>query len=1105
MNYCISLGQEQGGGIWLQQDGVEEEQVNDPTNDIVWKQDAGKAWIPGKFYNTRNQFLMFDPHYKHATQGWSGERWGLAYHTVRGLVQAGNEVKKCLKNCGFPFEANLKKGKIEKNKAAKPSKSVRNKIFNTAGKLSVMMASLMMATGSITAEAGGPVAEYDPIVMMELGGVEGTIEAVDLGKAVIEPMSWEHLKEPEKQENAHHFVVGASPKELRIHLRDMPNMVQEFVKDLIGEQLEEGGDVVLRGQDVPTWIKEFEEYKRYESVEEDDAWIVVSKPKKGAVMMKGRERPHEVCTVEVGADGNAGRRRQEASGISFDESVPQHVQSALRRLHQNLGHPRKEDLLRHLRLAGCEDHIIKAVKGMHCETCKTTQGPGIARGTTLPRLLDFNSCVGVDIFYVHDIRDKKHAFLSMVDWATTYHVVKHLEKETGEDVERAFNDAWLNVFGPPASLSLDLDGKVQGGLARLCDWHSMKVKDVAAQAHWQAGVTERQGGWFKAIWDRVVQELSVEDEEVVLAATMVCGAKNDLRRRCGHSPTQWVFGRSPRVPSELADPDGGEAVTWDLTLDSKFQRSTAIRASARIAFHQAQGDDRLRKGLMQRSRAARAAYDVGDPVHYWHQPKDRRRARWIGPAVVVGKQGSSYWVSRNGRCRLTAPEHLRATGAEELGEFLTMKGVKREVEKLLSMDIDDPKIYEEEEEEERPRDEEEDWMAEYEPSIPAAEEEDREPVQLDMEIDEEIFEEEQGLPEPRRRLKRKTRPEALTVDNNIGEVMLTRKELTKRGQAKRQEKELLWKEIPDHAKEKFKQAEQAQWDEHLSFDALQPLDTETSNRVKATYSEERILRCRWAYKDKNWAARCNGQEVEWKCKSRLVTGGHKDPDLGVQELTTDAPTLSRTGFMCMMQRLANGLELNDKNKEKWSVAAGDIRCAFLTGGYLSRDNPLFLHQPPTGFPGMLPGQLVKIKKNIFGLATSPHEWWQNLQEGILTVEIEWENKKYKFEPCPLDPCVFMLREKAGETFRGRPIGYVGSHVDDLLVIAARRLNRLIQKKLSDAFPVDDWIEDSLDYLGSEMTCGDSEVTSLKGGMPRAGCSWWRCQRGEKMKSGQMPR
>lgn len=173
----------------------------------------------------------------------------------------------------------------------------------------------------------------------------------------------------------------------------------------------------------------------------------------------------------------------------------------------------------------------------------------------------------------------------------------------------------------------------------------------------------------------------------------------------------------------------------------------------------------------------------------------------------------------------------------------------------------------------------------------------------------------------------------------------------------------------------------------------------------------------------------------------------------------------------MMQLLANGLV----EKDAWSVAAGDIQCAFLTGGYLTRGEDLYLHQPSTGFPGLLPGQLVRIKKNIFGLATSPHEWWLDLQEGMKKVRVTLKGATYAFDQCPLDPCIFMLRKYDGLKFSGKPVGYVGSHVDDLLVIAARAVNKLIQAGLSEVFPIDKWEEDHLDYVGTEISCGTDEV------------------------------
>ena len=581
-NYCFTTGQQEGGHLWLEAEDVSEDQANG--GEYVWKRDRQGTWLPGRIHPTANTFFDFDPFLKHSSCDWTGERWCIIYHSVRGYAHSGPEMKKYLRQCGFPTPrlGHTKGGGVVVR--PKTTKSTRKTVMNTAGKIGVLMTTLMAAASSFLLEHQGPPVEHDPIVMMEIGGLEGTIEATDLDKAVIEPIEWNDYLDPETRTNAYHIVTGISPKELRVHLEGMPDSVREDVKELIGYQIAGGGEVVLRQGDPSHLINDFVDYVKYQTPAGQDAWVVLGKPKKDAKLLPGDSRPHEVCAVEACADEDIKEIKYDGSGITFADDVPNYMKSSLRRLHQNLGHPRPEDLCRHLRLAGCEPQVVKAAKGMRCATCDATKGAGIARPSTLPRLLDFNSCVGVDIMYCHDYQDKRHAFLTMTDWGTSYHVVARLESESAADVEKAFNNYWLGPFGPPTSVSIDLDGKVQAGMARLCDWHGMKVKNVAAQGKWQGGITERQIKWFKGIWDRVVHELSIDESEVEIAATLVCAAKNDLRRRCGHAPTQWVFGRSPRIPEELCDPDSGEAVTWDVTKDAKFQRLAAIRASARVAF-----------------------------------------------------------------------------------------------------------------------------------------------------------------------------------------------------------------------------------------------------------------------------------------------------------------------------------------------------------------------------------------------------------------------------------------------------------------------------------------------------------------------------------------
>ena len=191
----------------------------------------------------------------------------------------------------------------------------------------------------------------------------------------------------------------------------------------------------------------------------------------------------------------------------------------------------------------------------------------------------------------------------------------------------------------------------------------------------------------------------------------------------------------------------------------------------------------------------------------------------------------------------------------------------------------------------------------------------------------------------------------------------------------------------------------------------------------------------------------------------------KDPDLEKGQLSTDSPTISRPGLLCLLQVLANGLRAPDP----WKVSAGDIQCAFVTGSYLDRDEELFISQPVTGFPGMKPGQLVRVKKNIFGLASSPREWREDLQDGFKRVKINIGEETYQFDQCPLDPCVFTQRKVDSSGFSGPPIGYV----DDLLLLVVAPGTTLIEQALSQEFPIDDWEAELFSYLGSEVHCCDA--------------------------------
>ena len=1064
-NYTVSFGQKTGGGLWIEDRTVQEDQL---PKGIKWRQAGGGHWLPGRVVDTCEQFYEFDPFHKHATEPWTGDRWCLTYHTTRNIVKAGSDLKNYLKKCGFPLPKGARTT-TSTTSGKKPTPSTRKTIFNNAAKLAVLMTTLMSAARSYMTTQVLPTVQADPVVLFEIGGTSGTEEAVKFGKDVFEPMSWERYRSPQGKLDAYHVINGGAPRELRLHLAGKASGCDEALADLIHLQVKEGGSIVIYGNvhdsifQHNVFKNDVAEHVQHKETIGDELFLVIFQEKDDVIKIEGADRVHGVCAVE---HGNAERELERpilgGAGITFNKDVAPSVATALRRLHQNLGHPQQGDLVRHLRLAGCDAEIVKAAKSMRCQVCEANAAPKIARPSTIPHLFDWNDTLGIDLFFAHDSDDRRHTFLSVVDFGTTYHLAAQVDGQSADDIEAKFNEMWILPFGPPKSVAIDLETGLQAALGRLCDWHGIGVRSVATQSHWQAGMVERQQAWWKAVWERVVYQLSITEEDVAIAVPIINSAKNDLRRRCGYSPSQWVFGKDPRTPEELQDPDGGNHVLWDVTQDARYQRQSAVRAAARVAFHESQNDSRLRKALIQRTRVTSRPYDIGETVHYWHKPKNRRRGEWSGPAIIVGKEGGNYWISKGGRCRLTSPEHMRPTTPEEVGSFLAMKNTKKEVEFLLEYDPDADETYE--------ADAYEDMEIEEDEGHGVGEVEfDDEDVVLEP-IDEE---DEALLPVPTRRLKRKTAAAELNPDRH--EALMLRTDLTRRGVEKRKEKELKWAEIPEAVRDKFREAERQQWREHLDFDALEPLSTQASDEVRARVLPERILRCRWAYKDKNYARRREGEDLPWKCKSRLVIAGHTDPDLTNEglHLSTDAPTLSRSGFSCLMQITANGL----KEEDPWTMSAGDIRCAFLTGSYLSRE--LFMHQPRTGFPDMLPGQLVRIKKNVFGLATSPHEWWIDLQNGFFSIKIEVylheELKTAKFQQCPLDPCIFMLRLCDGEEFYERPVAYVGCHVDDLLVAGPRTISEKIQRALSTVFPIDEWIEGEFDFLGSRVKVDEDGI------------------------------
>ena len=172
----------------------------------------------------------------------------------------------------------------------------------------------------------------------------------------------------------------------------------------------------------------------------------------------------------------------------------------------------------------------------------------------------------------------------MVDYATSLQVVTPIfNRETGELLRAAVRDRWLSWAGPPEAIALDPAkpnvGEVFGDFLSN---QGINVEQTATGSPWQLGKVERHGGWFQSILQRVLDEIRVTSQQEYLTCVVQAqSAKNTLLTEAGASPYQLVFGRNPRVPTDLLQEQPHLAASDAVEADPLMRQAHTMRQAAR--------------------------------------------------------------------------------------------------------------------------------------------------------------------------------------------------------------------------------------------------------------------------------------------------------------------------------------------------------------------------------------------------------------------------------------------------------------------------------------------------------------------------------------------
>ena len=354
------------------------------------------------------------------------------------------------------------------------------------------------------------------------------------------------------------------------------------------------------------------------------------------------------------------------------------LKQTLLKVHKNLGHPGNHDLVRILKHGQATDKAIALARDLTCPVCQSHAQPKAALPAQTQRVSEFNWQIGIDCKVLPGWKpNQKVKALNIVDTASGFQkIIPFHEVETSRLLWTLLQEHWFSWAGVPHEIVLDPAATNLGEpLVVPLECQGVHIRPIAADAHYQLGKTESHGKWFERILTKIIDEHTPKNKEEWTECVYHGHIKNAMIQNHGVTPHQFVFGRNPRIPSDLMDePSNVVAKTASLT-EEGLARAQAIKTSARQAVIALQDNRSLRLAMSARPRTV-TEFAPGALVSYWRSQKWlqgvlHNQGRWYGTATVLGKVGRNYVLAHRKQILRAAPEQVRAATNEEISLLTT--------------------------------------------------------------------------------------------------------------------------------------------------------------------------------------------------------------------------------------------------------------------------------------------------------------------------------------------------------------------------------------------------------------------------------------------------
>ena len=168
--------------------------------------------------------------------------------------------------------------------------------------------------------------------------------------------------------------------------------------------------------------------------------------------------------------------------------IPPEVQSCVARLHCNLGHAPKAEIIGILAAAGgLSCGIINGLETLRCGSCirlGKPLKPPTSSTMTIKHAGFFGDPLQADIIYVRILTGQAMAVFDVCCINTNFHAAAVVPDRYPKTILKTLKEIWYCPFGPPLSLTPDSD---RAYLGECQEWLGIECKVIPTEEAWRLG------------------------------------------------------------------------------------------------------------------------------------------------------------------------------------------------------------------------------------------------------------------------------------------------------------------------------------------------------------------------------------------------------------------------------------------------------------------------------------------------------------------------------------------------------------------------------------------------------------------------------------------